>query len=365
MAVIKYTNSNGETITVNQYKVNNVIVSNEKGTSETAVMSQKAVSDELNTLDNKIENIDIPEVDLTDYVTKEEVTHKIIDAKHNNWSAYLNQSKLGMKNGTGYTSPQLTMTNTVINGLLTAKVGDEIKFSNIQIYLVINAYWNGETYFRIILDGYTAKLPNYICIDVDSTNNKVQITTINQEIQSKLTAGDNITIDENNTISATVPDIDLSEYATKEELNEIASSQELNYISSDEIDNLCQKVATTFDNVDIPVKVNSSYEIWSMVTTVYNIYIDRETIGLSPDKDLYIISGDNNGLFYISTDKDETDTSKCMTLQFIDSYIASSEDEPIVYEISNGDCITQISAYINTNALYDATMRINGTMILE
>ena len=74
MAILKYTNSNGEIITVNQYKVNNVIVSQEKGNSETDVMSQKAVTDELNILDNKIENIDIPEIDLSEYATKEEVS---------------------------------------------------------------------------------------------------------------------------------------------------------------------------------------------------------------------------------------------------------------------------------------------------
>lgn len=57
MAILKYTNKDGQLITVNSYKINNVIVSQEKGQSTADVMSQKAVTDELNSKANKF---DIP-----------------------------------------------------------------------------------------------------------------------------------------------------------------------------------------------------------------------------------------------------------------------------------------------------------------
>lgn len=47
MAILKYTNKNGEVVAVNSYKINNVIVSQYKGQSTAEVMSQKAVTDEL------------------------------------------------------------------------------------------------------------------------------------------------------------------------------------------------------------------------------------------------------------------------------------------------------------------------------
>ena len=53
MAILKYTNKDGQLITVNSYKINNVIVSQEKGQSTADVMSQKAVTDELNSKANK------------------------------------------------------------------------------------------------------------------------------------------------------------------------------------------------------------------------------------------------------------------------------------------------------------------------
>lgn len=53
MAILKYQNKDGQLITVNSYKINNVIVSQEKGQSTADVMSQKAVTDELNSKANK------------------------------------------------------------------------------------------------------------------------------------------------------------------------------------------------------------------------------------------------------------------------------------------------------------------------
>lgn len=53
MAILKYINKDGQLITVNSYKINNVIVSQEKGQSTADVMSQKAVTDELNSKANK------------------------------------------------------------------------------------------------------------------------------------------------------------------------------------------------------------------------------------------------------------------------------------------------------------------------
>lgn len=55
MGILKYTDANGVTHGVNSYKINPVIVAQSKGDSETAVMSQKAVSDEVEQLDQKID----------------------------------------------------------------------------------------------------------------------------------------------------------------------------------------------------------------------------------------------------------------------------------------------------------------------
>lgn len=52
MAILKYTNQDGQLVSVNSYKINNVIVSQEKGQSTTDVMSQKAVTDEINEINN-------------------------------------------------------------------------------------------------------------------------------------------------------------------------------------------------------------------------------------------------------------------------------------------------------------------------
>lgn len=54
MAILKYTDTNGNIVAVNSYKINNVIVSQEKGQSTADVMSQKAVTDEISELESTI-----------------------------------------------------------------------------------------------------------------------------------------------------------------------------------------------------------------------------------------------------------------------------------------------------------------------
>ena len=54
MAILKYTDTNGITHIVNSYKINNVIVAQEKGESTADVMSQKAVTDEIKKVNSLI-----------------------------------------------------------------------------------------------------------------------------------------------------------------------------------------------------------------------------------------------------------------------------------------------------------------------
>lgn len=54
MAILKYTDANGITHSVNSYKINNVIVQQEKGESTADVMSQKAVTDEIKKVNSLI-----------------------------------------------------------------------------------------------------------------------------------------------------------------------------------------------------------------------------------------------------------------------------------------------------------------------
>lgn len=54
MAILKYTDANGITHSVNSYKINNVIVKQEKGESTADVMSQKAVTDEIKKVNSLI-----------------------------------------------------------------------------------------------------------------------------------------------------------------------------------------------------------------------------------------------------------------------------------------------------------------------
>ena len=54
MAILKYTDAEGNVHSVNSYKINNVIVTQEKGESTASVMSQKAVTDEIKKVNSLI-----------------------------------------------------------------------------------------------------------------------------------------------------------------------------------------------------------------------------------------------------------------------------------------------------------------------
>lgn len=54
MAILKYTDAEGNVHSVNSYKINNVIVTQEKGESTAYVMSQKAVTDEIKKVNSLI-----------------------------------------------------------------------------------------------------------------------------------------------------------------------------------------------------------------------------------------------------------------------------------------------------------------------
>lgn len=73
MAILKYTNKNGEVISVNSYRINNVIVSQEKGQSTADVMSQKAVTDEISELESTIAT----KANSSDVYTKTETDSKL------------------------------------------------------------------------------------------------------------------------------------------------------------------------------------------------------------------------------------------------------------------------------------------------
>lgn len=76
MAILKYKNNDGSWISVNSYKVNNVIVSQETGQSTTDVMSQKAVTDEIDNINITIED----KANAMDVYTKTEIDNMVIDA---------------------------------------------------------------------------------------------------------------------------------------------------------------------------------------------------------------------------------------------------------------------------------------------
>lgn len=75
---LKYIDNQGKEHFLNSYKINNVIISQEKGQSEADVMSQKAVTDELEKLEQKITDIDVSE-QLKDYALTSDVDSKLSD----------------------------------------------------------------------------------------------------------------------------------------------------------------------------------------------------------------------------------------------------------------------------------------------
>lgn len=57
MAILKYTTADGQTVKVNSYKVNNLVPVQSKGDNPNLVMSQKAVTDEVNEIGVKIDEV--------------------------------------------------------------------------------------------------------------------------------------------------------------------------------------------------------------------------------------------------------------------------------------------------------------------
>lgn len=57
MAILKYTKADGTVVKLNSYKVNNLIPQQSKGDNPNAVMSQKAVTDELNAVGLQIDEV--------------------------------------------------------------------------------------------------------------------------------------------------------------------------------------------------------------------------------------------------------------------------------------------------------------------
>lgn len=57
MAILKYTTAEGQTVKLNSYKVNNLVPQQEKGDNPDAVMSQKAVTEEVNEIGLQIDEV--------------------------------------------------------------------------------------------------------------------------------------------------------------------------------------------------------------------------------------------------------------------------------------------------------------------
>ena len=87
MAILKYTDAEGNVHSVNSYKINNVIVTQEKGESTADVMSQKAVTDEIKKVNSLIptkvsqltndKNYLTQHQSLADYAKKADVTTEL------------------------------------------------------------------------------------------------------------------------------------------------------------------------------------------------------------------------------------------------------------------------------------------------
>ena len=111
MGVLKYTKADGQVVSLNVYKVNNVIVSQEKGQSEADVMSQKSVTDFLDSLYNEITetNNNVSEkADADNVYTKTETDNKL-SAKADTTAIPTNVSELN--NDSGYLTAHQSLTN--------------------------------------------------------------------------------------------------------------------------------------------------------------------------------------------------------------------------------------------------------------
>lgn len=98
MAILKYQNKDGQLITVNSYKINNVIVSQEKGQSTADVMSQKAVTDEITAINEVVND----KANSKDVYTKSES-----DTKYQIKGNYI--SYVESANHKGYYEPNLDL----------------------------------------------------------------------------------------------------------------------------------------------------------------------------------------------------------------------------------------------------------------
>lgn len=187
MAILKYQKTDGTIGYINQYNVIPTPVVQEKGQSTVDVMSQKAVTDELDFLKSYFEGkfddlvtCDCPElsVELLSYVKKSELTETLED--------YVKKDEIGEVDLTGYTKKS---ENTLA------------RFNSAE----------GEIIPTLIVDE-----------DAEATDG-IGIYT-KEQIDSKLSDFDNIYAKQAWVIQQienieTGGEIDLSSYATKEELN--------------------------------------------------------------------------------------------------------------------------------------------------
>ena len=127
MAILKYTNKDGQLITVNSYKINNVIVSQEKGQSIADVMSQKAVTDEITAINEVVNN----KANKTDIPTK---TSQLTNdsgylTQHQSLADYAKKSEVNTElskkvDNTTYTSDKQTFaTKTEVDNRIKSVVG--------------------------------------------------------------------------------------------------------------------------------------------------------------------------------------------------------------------------------------------------
>lgn len=79
MATIKYQTADGQTVTVNQYKVNNILLADELGNDPTVAISQKAATSAINEVEGKVDNLNER---IDNVYTKSEVDGKISAVDH-------------------------------------------------------------------------------------------------------------------------------------------------------------------------------------------------------------------------------------------------------------------------------------------
>lgn len=81
MAHLTYKGKDGQTKTINNYKVNNIILKNETGDDPTSAISQKATTDAINDVEGKVEQVKTDlesKVNKTDFNELEQVVDEIL-----------------------------------------------------------------------------------------------------------------------------------------------------------------------------------------------------------------------------------------------------------------------------------------------